>query len=328
MNINNKIQVLSQLGKLLTENNEEWIAAKQKAERENGWFTQGFIDIAINNIITEFLNEEKLKNWIKSYKVADENTGKKVGVVMAGNIPLVGFHDLLCVFISGHNAVIKTSTKDDVLIKFLVNKLYELESECSSLIQFADMLKNCDAYIATGSNNSSRYFEQYFGKYPNIIRKNRTSVAILTGNETPEQLDALADDIFLFFGLGCRNITKLYVPENYDFIPFLSAVKKYDYLIDHNKYKNNYDYQLALLLLNNKKYMSSKALLLSENHIPFSAVSNLHYEYYKKIDEIIITPDEIQCIVGINNIPFGYAQTPSLTDYADGADTMQFLSSI
>src|SRR5258705_11293668 len=192
---------------------------------------------------------------------------------MAGNIPLVGFHDLLCVFISGHKAMIKLSSKDKLLIKHLTEKLGEWDAEINDLIQFSEMLKGCDAYIATGSNNSSRYFDYYFGKYPHIIRRNRTSMAVLDGEETNEELEKLADDVYLYFGLGCRNVTKIYVPKEYDFIPLLRAFDKYNYLAENHKYRNNYDYSLAIHLLNKKMYMSNPSIMLIEEMAPFSPIS-------------------------------------------------------
>ena len=241
---------------------------------------------------------------------------------------MVGFQDFLCVFISGHKQTIKLSTKDDVLLKHIVAKLIEWDNEVADVVIFAEMLKGCDAYIATGSNNSARYFEQYFAKYPNIIRRNRTSVAILRGDETPEDLNKLSDDIHLFFGLGCRNVTKIFVPENYDFVPLLKSFDKYKYFGDHNKYKNNYDYQLSMALMNNIYYMTNESTLLIENESIFSAISQLNYSFYKDIAAVkkaLMENNDVQCIVDNDNIAFGQAQQPGLFDYADGVDAMQFL---
>lgn len=329
MNTQERIFLMAQLGDYLLNNDAPLKDVKQNAERENPWFVPESIDLAIKNISTDLLKKDLLEKWAALYNIPYENKiNKTVGIVMAGNIPLVGFHDLLCVFISGHKAIIKPSSKDIVLVKHITDKLEEWNNETKQYISFAENLKGCDAYIATGSNNSGRYFEYYFGKYPHIIRRNRTSVAVLEGNETREELDLLADDIQLYFGLGCRNVTKLYVPEGYDFIPLLTALKKYDDYFSFHKYKNNYDYQLALLLLNNKKYLSTGALLLSENASLFSPVSEVHYEYYKNKNEVIaslINNKDVQCIIGKDLIPFGQSQNPRLTDYADGVDTMQFL---
>jgi hypothetical protein len=239
---------------------EPWTAVKARASQENSWFLPDFIDRSAKNIATAFLQEYALTKFTEYYNLQNiegppgNQKPKKVGIVMAGNIPLVGFHDLLCVFITRHKAMIKTSSKDDVLIKHLVDVLDSWNKEAAEVIAFSEMLKACDAYIATGSNNTAGYFEYYFAKYPHIIRRNRTSVAILSGKESEEELSQLADDVYQYFGLGCRNITKLYVPEGYDFVPLLTVFKKYNYLADHNKYKNNYDYNLALQIMNNKFY--------------------------------------------------------------------------
>src|SRR5579871_3605695 len=332
MQLQQRIDLLAELGNYMSSKNKSWEEAKKKASVENGWFITEFIEIAVNNIISGFLQKEKLQSWAAQYQIPDENfSPKNIGLIMAGNIPLVGFHDFLCVFISGHKQIIKLSSKDDVLIKHLVDHLFSLDESLKDYISFSEMLKGCDAYIATGSNNSARYFEYYFSKYPNIIRRNRTSVAILHGTETKEELEKLADDVYLYFGLGCRNVTKIYVPENYDFLPLLSALKKFDYFFEHHKYKNNYDYQLAILIMNNKLYMTNSSIILTENSSYFSPISVLHYEYYKNSDELetaLKNSEDIQCIVGKNFLPFGTTQEPLLTDYADGIDTMTFLTSL
>jgi hypothetical protein len=249
---------------------------------------------------------------------------------MAGNIPLVGFHDFLCTFISGHNQTIKLSSRDSVLVSHLTDWMFTKVPELKAGIRFEVMLKGCDAYIATGSNNSARYFEYYFSRFPHIIRKNRTSVAILTGNETNEQLSALADDVYLYFGLGCRNVTKIYVPQEYDFVPLLESFRKYNYLFDHHKYKNNYDYQLAVLLINKQFYMTNGSVIFHQNTSLYSPISVLHYEYYDDAATLaatLRTSESVQCLVGTDHIPFGQAQKPELTDFADGIDTLQFLLS-
>ncbi len=334
MNTQERIDLLKKLHDYLLKNKGEFQIVKQEAAQKNLWFIPEFIELAVNNIASQYLEKNKLEAWLKIYecgKYDNKKIKKSVGIVMAGNIPLVGFHDFLCVFASGHKAVIKPSSKDDVLIKHLFQKLFEWNTEVKDDITFAENLKGCDAYIATGSNNSSRYFEYYFGKYPNIIRRNRTSVAVLNGSETEAELSSLADDIQQYFGLGCRSVTKLYVPEEYNFIPLLSALKKYNYFIDFHKYKNNYDYRLTLLILNNIFYMTNDSVILTESSSPFSPVSQVQYEFYsdkKKIEEIVNNNPDIQCIIGHNFIPFGDAQSPLLTDYADGVDTMKFLCSL
>ena len=332
MNLEQRIDLLVQLGDYIKANDEEWQSVKQMAHSKNSWFIPEFIDLASLNIANQFLSREKLHAWIEQYHLPQENSQpKNVGVVMAGNIPLVGFQDFLCVFISGHSITIKPSSKDDVLLKHLIRKLYEWDVTVQNSVSFAEMLKGCDAYIATGSNNSGRYFEYYFSKYPSIIRKNRTSVAILDGAETSADIDKLTDDIQLYFGLGCRNITKLFVPKDYDFIPLLQALNKYGYFTDFHKYKHNFDYQLALLMMNNKFYMTGGGLVLTENTSPFSPVGQVNFEYYTDKTSILDALNgnsDIQCIIGKGLIEFGQAQYPSLNDYADGIDTMKFLAGL
>ena len=321
---------MSRLGEYILSDDPEWLEAKHRASLVNPWFTQEFIDLASKNIAEQFLTKEKLTSWTSAFNT-DNIQPKKIGIVMAGNIPLVGFHDMLSVFISGHKALIKPSSKDEILIKHLVKKLKEWNPEINELISIEEMLKGCDAYIATGSNNSARYFEYYFAKYHHIIRRNRTSVAILDGNETNEELDKLADDVHLYFGMGCRNVTKIFVPKEYDFVKLLEIFKKYDHFKDHHKYKNNYDYNLAMHILNGKFYMTNESIILFENSSVFSPISQLNYEFYtdkNSVIESLKTSDELQCIVGRGNVPFGQAQNPSLTDYADDINTLSFLTNL
>jgi hypothetical protein len=332
MNLQMRIALLNQLGEYMVSENPDWIQAKDNASLQNSWFTPDFIDVAIKNIEKRFVKKEILENWISAYRLPEVNQHpKSVGLIMAGNLPLVGFHDFLCVFISGNKLRIKPSSKDEVLIKHLVSKLAEWEPEVNEWVGFEEMLKGCDAYMATGSNNSSRYFDYYFSKYPHIIRRNRTSVAILDGNETEDELQLLADDVYLFFGRGCRNVSKIYVPAAYDFIPLLDAFNKYNYLSDHNKYKNNYDYNLAIHILSRKIYMTNASIILLEDKSLFSPISQLNYEFYtnknEALKELNASPD-LQCIIGHGLIPFGQAQSPSISDYADGIDTLKFLMSL
>ena len=330
MKLQNRIEILRKLRDYLINNSEQWQQVKHTASIHNGWFTPSFIDLSINNIIERYLDENDLHAWIKDYSIIDASSPKNIGIVMAGNIPMVGFHDFLSVFISGHYQTIKLSEKDNQLLKHLVLKMYEWDSKMKEYAQFASLLKGCDAYIATGSNNSARYFEQYFAKYPSIIRKNRTSIAILDGTETNENLEKLSDDIHLFFGLGCRNVTKIYVPEEYNFLPLLQSFHQYKYFADHHKYKNNYDYNLSIQLMNNRYYMTNESTLLVENDSLFSPISQLNYSFYNNKEGLIENlkiQEDIQCIVGLD-IPFGMAQKPGLKDYADGIDTLDFLSKL
>ena len=327
MKLQNRIELLLSLRNYLLENGEEWQNTKHTASLHNGWFTPEFIDLAVQNIIDQFLTKDKLDAWVNHYYLDDVIVPKNTGIVMAGNIPLVGFHDFLCVFVSGHFQTIKLSAKDDVLLKHLVQKMYSWEVTTQNYISFAPMLKGCDAYIATGGNNSARYFDHYFSKYPSIIRKNRTSVAILKGNEPAEILEKLSDDIHAFFGLGCRNVTKVFVPHGYDFVPLLHSFHRYKYFADHHKYRNNYDYNLSVQIMNNHFYMTNEATLLVESEALFSPISQLNYSFYNEIDEQFYAlkgNDAIQCIAGVD-ISFGQVQCPGLLDYADGIDTMEFL---
>lgn len=329
MDLQQRLDLLEKLREYILSGKDPWVGIIEKAYRENGWFIPDFIKLASNNIAQEFLERDKMEAWVKNYQVSEQvSSSSNVGIVMAGNIPLVGFHDFLCVFVSGHRQTIKLSSKDATLLKHLVDKLIEWDPKVNDRVAFADILKGSDAYIATGSNNSSRYFEYYFKKYPHIIRRNRTSVAVLTGEETIEELTALADDVYLYFGLGCRNVTKIHVPRNYDFIPLLDAFRKYDQLADHNKYKNNYDYQLALLIINRQYYMTNDSIILHEHTSEFSAISRLNYEFYDDKSSVVTSLEKnqnIQCIVSEGHISFGNTQNPTLTDYADGIDTMLFL---
>lgn len=332
MNLPYRIDLLVKLGEYILSEDPQWKLAKEKAGRENGWFIPEFIEHSVTTIAHLFLKKDILEKWTSGYELNYVNhTPKSVGIVMAGNIPLVGFHDLLCVFISGHKAIVKPSSKDDTLIRHLAAKLIGWDEETKDLIQFSEMLKKCYAYIATGSNNSAGYFEYYFKKYPHVIRRNRTSVAILTGHETGEELAKLADDVYMYFGLGCRNVTKIFVPQNYDFIPLLTAFRKYDYLADHHKYKNNYDYNLAIHLLNKKIYMCNASLLLVEEASPFSPISQLNYGYYADRDILVSNlkkDNSIQCIAGSDFVPFGETQHPAISDYPDGLDILQFLAKL
>lgn len=332
MSSTEKVAALVRLGQYLVSDDPALQTAKDRAFQANGWFTPEFIDLAMRQITTNFLDATRLNNWINTYPGLDSGKpARTVGIVTAGNIPLVGFHDWLCGFVSGHKVRLKLSSKDVVLMQHVLDKMNEWYPQWADQTTVQDMLKNCDAYIATGSNNSSRYFQYYFAQYPHIIRRNRTSVAILTGEETPEELEGLADDVMIYFGLGCRNVTKVLVPEGYDFAPLLTALRKYTYLADHHKYKNNYDYNLALLLLNTSPYLDNGSILLQEAASIFSPLSVLHYGYYT--DKAVVAAklqasDDLQCLVGRDFTPFGTAQQPSLTDYADGVDTMAFLAGL
>jgi hypothetical protein len=331
MNLHTRINLLSKLGDYLQSHSTAYQEAQHSAWAENKWFTPDYISMAGKSIAKGMLAANILEEISQQYQLPDsQKHPKTIGLVMAGNIPFVGLQDLIAVLLSGHRLKIKPSSKDTILIKHLFTTLIEIEPEVAEWIYIQDMLKDCDAYIATGSDNSARYFEYYFSKFPHIIRRNRTSIAILEGTETPEELDRLADDIQLYFGLGCRNVTQIWVPKSYNFIPLLNALRKYDHYRDHDKYKNNFDYQLTIAIMNNKFYMSNDSIVLLENESPFSPISQLHYQFYDTPDEMLnkIDKDKIQCIVGKKHLSFGQAQLPRLTDFPDGVDTLSFLKDL
>lgn len=331
MKLDRKIALLQQLHVYMGSGSGEWAAAKAEAARMNAWFLPAFIDRAVDSIRQQFLAPGLLEQWVQDYGIPQARPEPKtVGLVMAGNIPLVGFHDFICIFLSGHRQLIKASSKDEVLVKHILEWMYAQEPAVRDWAALSPMLKGCDAYIATGSDNSARYFEQYFARFPHIIRRNRTSVAILDGTETPEELSLLADDIQQYFGLGCRNVTQVHVPEGYDFVPLLEALKKYDYFLEHHKYKHNFDYNLTIQIMNNRFYMTNGSVLLTENASPFSPIGQVNYQFYSDRDKLSasLDPEKIQCILGHGYLPFGQAQAPSLRDYADGVDTMGFLGKI
>ncbi|HMC00442.1 MAG TPA: acyl-CoA reductase [Flavobacteriaceae bacterium] len=305
------------------------------AEEHNGWFTQENIFFALN-VWCNILNISIINAWIKNYNF---NTikPKKVAIIMAGNIPLVGFHDFISVLISGHQVIVKQSSNDKHLLPYLSKYLERIEPEFKGKIQFTEnKLENFDAVIATGSNNTARYFEYYFRGKPSIIRKNRNSVAVLTGNESEAQLKLLSDDIFRYYGLGCRNVSKLFVPENYNFDKFFEAVYHWHPIIDKTKYANNYDYNKAVYLMSEFDMLDNGFLILKEDHSYSSPIATVFYEKYDTIEELNKKLDtdknHIQCIVSENirenEIGFGETQKPQLWDYADEIDIIEFLLTI
>jgi hypothetical protein len=308
-------------------------------QQYNGWFDKENVFYALKSLGTS-LKPEKLQKWAAGYteKLNVVNSPKTVAVVMAGNVPAVGFHDFLTVLMSGNSILIKLSSDDDKLLPAISNLLIAIEPGFKPFISFSDgHLKNFDAIIATGSNNTSRYFEYYFGKYKNIIRKNRNGVALLTGKETTEELRELSKDIFLYYGLGCRNVSKLFVPQNYDFKPLLDVLSENRTITGNHKYFNNYEYNKAIFLVNKREHLDSGNLLLNEDENFASPVSVLHYEYYKDETQVrnrlTVNSGKIQCIVsnaGIvdKEVPLGKSQSPEPWDYADGVDTMDFLLSL
>ncbi len=303
----------------------------KKAEQLNPWFTEEQTLTALKAWAEE-LTVEKLSAWTDMYSYA-ANIEKKVGVIMAGNIPLVGLHDLISVLLSGHSIIIRPSSDDHILIRMVEAVLRSLDASYAERIHWADgKLKGFDAVIATGSNNTSRYFEHYFSKVPNIIRKNRNGIAILSGNESEEELKALGTDIFQYYGLGCRNVSKMYVPEGYDLNKFFEGIYGHHEVIHHNKYGNNFDYYRSVFLLNADDILENGFLLLKRSPDLASPMASLNYEEYKDITALRAKlkeqKDEIQCIVSQEDTAFGFSQNPSLIDYADGVDTMAFLNKL
>ncbi len=333
MKMEERIVAFSALGNLIEQlSEEEFQSLAEEIRRENPWFTEANVRMAVSGI-AKFLNKEKLQGWTSSYTF--NNNPKKVALIMAGNIPMVGFHDLVCVLISGHHAMIKLSSKDSVLIKFLVHKLIGLSPQFENKIEFAERLKDFDAVIATGSDNSARYFDYYFGKYPNIIRKNRTSIGVLNGNESEEELVSLGIDVFSYFGLGCRNVSKLFVPNGYDLGRIYRSWEGYHDIVHHHKYCNNYDYQKSILLVNMSPFLDNGFVIFQENEKMVSPISVIYYEYYNTSSELTerlsTLKEKTQCIVGNSewsNIKFGQSQFPELRDYADQIDTLSFLSKL
>lgn len=321
------------LGELFNDANR-FSAIFAQAELQNSWFTEHNLTFARNTWATT-LSEANIKRWLSAYELSQPQNIKKILLIMAGNIPLVGFHDLLCVWVSGHKAVVKLSSEDKLLLPFIVEQLRKLIPEWAEAVTFSDeKVTNFDAVIATGSNNTARYFEYYFGKKPHIIRKNRNSVAVLTGKETQEELTALGKDIFQYYGLGCRSVSKLFVPENYSFDAFFQAIYTYRDIINEQKYANNYDYNKAVYLMSLYKLLENGFLILKEDKSYASPIATLFYEYYTDTEalkkQLITDTEQIQCVVAKGLLPdeiaFGNTQIPQLWEYADNVDTLKFLS--
>jgi hypothetical protein len=336
MTLTERIDGFVQLGKKIdTLASEERNHLTDRVRNENPWFIQENTVMALQGI-SKFLSKDPLEKWISNYPVKNSST-RKIGVAMAGNIPLVGFHDLLCVLLAGHQLVAKLSTQDSVLMNFIKDSLIEIDPRFADKIFYEERLNGLNGIIATGSDNTSRYFEYYFRNVPHIIRKNRTSCAVILGEESSEAFHTLGNDIFSYFGLGCRNVSKIYVPEGFDFVPLIKSWESFQPIIHHHKYVNNYDYQKSILLVNQIHFYDSGFLLLTENQNLVSPISTIYYEFYKDQNELHTKLSEqeqkIQCIVSVNgwykkSIPFGEAQYPHVDDYADGVDTLAFLTSL
>jgi hypothetical protein len=338
MDLKERIESFAELGRLLRDlpvNNGDKDLSNlteliNTQHFKNAWFTPAYVTEAIR-AIGNVLTSENLCKWTGMYPELNSKRDRtNIGVIMAGNIPLVGFHDFLSVLISGNNLAAKTSSKDSDLILNVSDLLCRVNPHFREMIHFTEgTLSGFDAVIATGSNNTSRYFENYFSKYPNIIRRNRNSIAILTGSETDQDLANLGKDIFTYFGLGCRNVSKIFIPEGYDLKNLLNKWEPFSDVINNSKYANNYDYNKAIFLVNKEKFLDTGYLLLKEEKRISSPVSVLYYEHYNTYKDLTqhidSMKDNIQCIVSSEEIPFGRAQQPELWDYADGIDTIEFL---
>ncbi len=338
MNLEERIEIFARLGEILRDavngkpgpHSDRLNTLIEGQHLNNEWFTPENVRKALKAVAAE-LTDDILTKWTSSYpELKEKRNPVRVGVIMAGNIPLVGFYDFLAVLISGNYLVAKTSSKDSELIPFIGEILFGLKPEFREKVEFTDgTLSNFDVVIATGSNNSSRYFDYYFNKYQHIIRKNRTSVAVINGEESVNELKDLGNDIFSYFGLGCRNVSKLFVPRGYDLGLLTDKWTDYSGVIEHRKYANNYDFNKAVYIVNKEKFTDTGYLLLKEDSSLLSPVAVLHYEYYdsqENVRQIIgIQKDSIQCITGREGIPFGHAQAPHPWDYSDGIDTVQFL---
>ena len=338
MTYKERLNTLVDLGKMLTPENDALQTIVRKTALQNSWFTEANQWKAIAEIRAAFLQKDKLEAWLEPYFL--QNTEgvptKTVALILAGNIPLVGFHDIISVFLTGHKSLIKLSDKDPFFVPFLIEQFAALNVPIEYYFAVSESrMKDFDAVIATGSNNSARYFDAYFGKYPHIIRKNRNAVGILRGDETTEDLAELGNDVFTYFGLGCRNVSKIYVPKDYNFHPLLEALHEHNELVMHDKFKNNFDYQFTLTILNKIQHQANGCIIMVENKAITSPIAMLFYEYYDGFEQLskdlLVRKEEIQCVVSkhkIEGLPcfdFGEAQKPALNDYADGEDTIQFL---
>lgn len=336
LNSEKLIIALKKLSGFMIDPDQEFKNLILSASNSNAWFTAEEVEKALK-ALHKMLTPDDLETWFKNIQVS--NTPKKVGLILAGNIPLVGFHDVISVLATGNIALIKLSSADDKLLPALLNRLVAIEPLLADKIIYTERLKDFDAVIATGSNNTSRYFDYYFGKGPNIIRKNRNSVAVIEGNESKEELAMLGHDIFDYFGLGCRNVSKLYIPEGYDIKYFFEPIESFKDIINHFKYNNNYDYNKSIYLVNLKPHFDNGFLLLTEGESLSSPLAVLYFEYYTSIGELeeLLKKEtgNIQCVVSNAALKldtpvlgFGQSQAPKLWDYADNVNTVDFLNAL
>ncbi len=338
MQLNERIIAFSKLGEVIVRSNEELEAQVGKARYMNPWFTNESIWDSLNAIRSNFLNRDNLESWLNDYKLTEISSPKSVGLILAGNIPLVGFHDVLSVLITGHKALIKYSEKDTVLTSFLLNELVKIEPRFDKQIEVQERLKDFEIVIATGSNNTGKYFEKYFCKVPNVIRKNRNAVGVIYNDVNDTDLKEIGKDIFQYYGLGCRNVSKLYIEDSFKIDRLFESIYDYYEVINHNKYKNNYDYSNALFLLNSEKFLTNDFLILRPHTDIASRIATVHFEIFTDTNVLVNHLNEnannIQCVVsskpinGVKTFDLGQAQSPSLSDYADGVDTISFLKNI
>lgn len=332
MNIEQRIHAFSKLGHYISEFPIVLQEVVHKTALHNPWFTTDNTHRALLNIAEKMLNKQNLIDWTVPYNFTENKPQKGIAVVAAGNIPMVAFQDILCILISGNRLHLKLSEKDNILLPFLLEQLIKIEPAFSKSIQIQTKLENFDAIIATGSNASAKHFEYYFAKYPNIIRKNRNSVAILDGTEQENQLQQLGHDIFDYFGLGCRNVSKLYIPKNYDISILKEAFQSFSSIMQHTQYMNNLDYQRTIYLMNQIPIADIDFINIVENNSIPSPISCLHFERYNSLDDVENTlnneKEKIQCIIGKKYLEFGSSQQPGLTDYADGIDTLKFITEL
>lgn len=328
-----RINAFVKLGELLKKQPEDLTQIIQLAQHKNPWYTPKNVERAIHAISSN-LTEEKLNHWLRNYP--DLESIKTVGLILAGNIPLVGFHDILCVLISGFKAKIKVSSDDAGLTTYVLNSLKQIEPAFEAAFEIVDKLKDFDLVIATGSNNTARYFDYYFGTKPHIIRRNRNSVAVITGQESPAEMEALGHDIFDYFGLGCRSVSKLFIPKDYAAAHFFEGIADFKDVSEHYKYNNNYDYNKSIYLINRDKHFDNGFLLLKQDQRTASPLSVVYYEEYNRLEdvenELNQQAENIQCVVTEVQLNiqspvfhFGESQCPALDDYADGINTLDFL---
>lgn len=338
MNLNSRLELLSQLKDWMKDLvTDEWKSIFEKAYHHNLWFTETEIKRSIGNIRDHFLDEKSLSQLPSLYNLEQKDT-KSIGLIMAGNIPLVGFHDVLATFLTNNISIIKLSDKDNILLPFILEKMISMEPKVAKYFETVEKLKDYDAVIATGSDNTARYFQEYFQNVPHIIRANRSSVAVLDGSESSTDYENLSHDVFYYYGMGCRSVSKLYVPVGYSFNSLLDVFSENESVMMNNKYANNFDYNLAMYLLNRDDIYQGTNIILRKDNALASRIACLNFEFYETIDDVKIDiqnrRDKIQCIVGSQNksdletVAFGQSQFPHLLDFADDVDTFAFLTGL